>query len=232
MLTLKNSYYFSLIIQLISLVLFLFTFSSEVEPHKILLKNAYNLECFVSVVELIGYFILGYYLHTKTNLTALRYGDWFVTTNMMLVSLSLFLMFNNVYYDKSLSENEKQENLKKYTFEYLQENYGTEFLKIMFFNTFMLVFGLMGELKFLDKYVSLFIGLILFGLSFYYVVTNFAENILINNIVLGVFIFIWLLYAIAFMMKFEQKNIAYNILDLISKNMFGVFLFSYMKYIV
>jgi len=213
-------------------VLFLFTFSSEVEPHKILLKNAYNLECFVSVVELIGYFILGYYLHTKTNLTALRYGDWFVTTNMMLVSLSLFLMFNNVYYDKSLSENEKQENLKKYTFEYLQENYGTEFLKIMFFNTFMLVFGLMGELKFLDKYVSLFIGLILFGLSFYYVVTNFAENILINNIVLGVFIFIWLLYAIAFMMKFEQKNIAYNILDLISKNMFGVFLFSYMKYIV
>ena len=99
MLTLKNSYYFSLIIQLISLVLFLFTFSSEVEPHKILLKNAYNLECFVSVVELIGYFILGYYLHTKTNLTALRSGDWFVTTNMMLVSLSLFLMFNKSLID-------------------------------------------------------------------------------------------------------------------------------------
>ena len=230
MLTIQNSYTFSLFVQCLSILIFYLTYNLETKPFMILLNNAYLLEYIVSIIEFFGYILLGYYLNTKTNLTLLRYADWFVTTNILLVSLSLFLIFNNIYCDEYLSLTEKNHKLEQYTFQFLQKEYMSEFLKIMFFNTSMLIFGFLGELNVIQKNISLGFGLMFFALSFYYVVTNFAKNFLINNVVLGIFIFIWLLYAVAFTMKFDQKNIAYNFLDLISKNMFGIFLFFYMKY--
>ena len=95
----------------------------------------------------------------------------------------------------------------------------------------MLIFGFLGELNYLNKYVSLILGLFFFTLSFKYIFDNFVQFNFINYITLGIFIFIWLLYAVAFLLDFNTKNIAYNLLDLISKNCFGIFLFFYLYYL-
>ena len=87
----------------------------------------------------------------------------------------------------------------------------------------MLIFGFLGEINFLNKYISLTIGLFFFTLSFKYIFDNFIQFNYINYITLSIFTFIWLLYAVAFLLDFNTKNIAYNLLDLISKNCFGIF---------
>ena len=232
MFTIESSYYFSLFIQAITLLIFYLTVSSiYYKPQFILLENAYFIEYVVSIIEFIGYIILGFYIGSKSNITTIRYLDWFITTNMLLVSLSLFSLFNNIYYDPKKSELEKYDQLKKFDFNFIKQEYGDIFLKIFTANTLMLIFGFLGELKFLNKYISLTIGLFFFTLSFKYIFDNFIQFNYINYITLSIFIFIWLLYAVAFLLDFNSKNIAYNLLDLISKNCFGIFLFFYLYYL-
>lgn len=232
MFTIESSYYFSLFIQAITLLIFYLTVSSiYYKPQFILLENAYFIEYVVSIIEFIGYIILGFYIGSKSNITTIRYLDWFITTNMLLVSLSLFSLFNNIYYDPKKSELEKYDLLQKFDFNFIKQEYGDIFLKIFTANTLMLIFGFLGELKFLNKYISLTIGLFFFTLSFKYIFDNFIQFNYINYITLSIFIFIWLLYAVAFLLDFNTKNIAYNLLDLISKNCFGIFLFFYLYYL-
>jgi hypothetical protein len=232
MFTIESSYYFSLFIQAITLLIFYLTVSSiYYKPQFILLENAYFIEYVVSIIEFIGYIILGFYIGSKSNITTIRYLDWFITTNMLLVSLSLFSLFNNIYYDPKKSELEKYHQLKKFDFNFIKQEYGDIFLKIFTANTLMLIFGFLGELKFLNKYISLTIGLFFFTLSFKYIFDNFIQFNYINYITLSIFVFIWLLYAVAFLLDFNTKNIAYNLLDLISKNCFGIFLFFYLYYL-
>lgn len=232
MFTIESSYYFSLFIQGITLLIFYLTVSSiYYKPQFILLENAYFIEYVVSIIEFIGYIILGFYIGSKSNITTIRYLDWFITTNMLLVSLSLFSLFNNIYYDPKKSELEKYDLLQKFDFNFIKQEYGDIFLKIFTANTLMLIFGFLGEVKFLNKYISLTIGLFFFTLSFKYIFDNFIQFNYINYITLSIFIFIWLLYAVAFLLDFNTKNIAYNLLDLISKNCFGIFLFFYLYYL-
>ncbi len=232
MFTIESSYYFSLFIQAITLLIFYLTISSiYYKPQFILLENAYFIEYVVSIIEFIGYIILGFYIGSKSNITTIRYLDWVITTNMLLVSLSLFSLFNNIYYDPTKSELEKYDQLKKFDIHFITQKYGDIFLKIFTANTLMLIFGFLGEIKFLNKYISLTIGLFFFTLSFKYIFDNFILFNYINYITLGIFIFIWLLYAVAFLLDFNTKNIAYNLLDLISKNCFGIFLFLYLYYL-
>ena len=232
MFTIESSYYFSLFIQAITLLIFYLTVSSiYYKPQFILLENAYFIEYMVSIIEFIGYIILGFYIGSKSNITTIRYLDWFITTNMLLVSLSLFSLFNNIYYDTKKSELEKYDELKKFDLNFIKQEYGDIFLKIFTANTLMLIFGFLGEINFFNKYISLTIGLFFFTLSFKYIFDNFIQFNYINYITLGIFIFIWLLYAVAFLLDFNTKNIAYNLLDLISKNCFGIFLFFYLYYL-
>ena len=120
---------------------------------------------------------------------------------------------------------------KKFDFNFIKQEYGDIFLKIFTSNTLMLIFGFLNEINFLNKYISLTFGVFFFTLSFKYIFDNFIQYNYINYITLSIFIFIWLLYAVAFLFDFHTKNIAYNLLDLISKNCFGIFLFFYLYYL-
>lgn len=224
MLTVENTYIFSVLIQIVSLVIFFLTYELELPPEKVLLKNAYKLEIYVSVIELLGYLVLGYYINTKTNLTALRYGDWFITTSFLLVSLSKFLLYNKLK-NNNVDDEKTKENLKKYDFKHFVGEYSKTLVNILCMNTAMLVLGLMGEIKYMNAGISLIIGMILFLMTFHSIFKNFVGTVLVNQIVFSVFVFIWFFYAVAYVADFKTKNIAYNILDLISKNLFGVFLY-------
>mgnify|MGYP001462216538 CR=1 FL=1 len=85
MFTIESSYYFSLFVQAITLLIFYLTISSiYYQPQFILLENAYFIEYTVSIIEFIGYIILGFYINSKFNITTIRYADWFITTGQMI----------------------------------------------------------------------------------------------------------------------------------------------------
>ena len=93
----------------------------------------------------------------------------------------------------------------------------------------MLFIGYLQELKLISLAISTVVGFFFFGLLFlkmfvYYVKTNSA-----NYLIFYLMLFIWALYGIAALYKNKIKNASYNILDIFSKNFFGLFL-AYLVY--
>ena len=214
MLTVKNTYYMSVCIQFALLVFMLYHQGLVVSPELEILKKAYNLEFFVSIVEFAVYLFIGYNLNT--NITTIRYTDWFITTNVLLITLSYLFLYNNYKVEKNTTALASDE--------YLKDHYFDIFTVIIIFNSLMLMLGYAGEMKIIPKDYGLIGGMVFFVLSFYTIYSNFVKNNFTNFLYLIVFIFIWLLYAVAYLFKYKEKNIAYNLLDLVSKNLFGLFI--------
>ena len=214
MLTVRNTYYMSLYIQFALLLFMLYHQGLVVSPELEILKKAYNLEFFVSIVEFVVYVFIGYNLNQ--NLMAIRYTDWFITTNVLLVTLSYLFLYNKYKVEKNTTALASDE--------YLKDHYFDIFTIIIFFNSLMLMIGYAGEMKIIPKDYGLIGGMVFFVLSFYTIYSNFVKNNSTNMFYLSIFIFIWLLYAVAYLFKYKEKNIAYNLLDLVSKNLFGLFI--------
>ena len=159
------------------------------------------------------------------NITPYRYLDWIITTPTMLITLLAYLS------DKDKS------NLK----EYLSKN-KLFISKIIILNMSMMLFGLAGELNYINYNSSIMIGFIPFIYYFKLIYDKYLSNNTdtetetdietetktktdTEKVKLYWFFFtIWTLYGIVAFLPYEQKNIAYNILDLFSKNLFSVFL--------
>jgi len=185
-----------------------------VPPELEILKKAYNLEFYVSIIEFSVYLFMGYYLNK--NVMSIRYTDWFITTNVLLVTLSYLFLYNNYKLEKNTTALASDE--------YLKNNYFNIFTTIIIFNSLMLMIGFAGETKIIPKKYGLIGGMVFFILSFYTIYNNFVKNNFDNLFYLLIFIFIWLLYAVAYLFNYKEKNIAYNLLDLVSKNLFGLFI--------
>ena len=98
-------------------------------------------------------------------------------------------------------------------------------------NAFMLILGFLGELKLIKKYLATIFGF--FGLigAFYLIYRNFVGEKLINNYLFWFNFILWSLYGLAYMLSFKNKNIFYNILDVFSKNINGLFILAYILYV-
>jgi hypothetical protein len=90
----------------------------------------------------------------------------------------------------------------------------------------MLLFGYLGESKIISSMKGLLLGFFFYAAMLLYM----YMYIIPKGCSLAVFIIfavIWTGYGIAYMLKEEEKNIAYNILDIMSKAVFGVVLWMY-----
>ena len=213
-----SSYYLSVLIQFATFFIQLYGYLLPVDSKLLPLKYALNTEFFVSIIELLVYLWIGFNLSNLSLVMKKRYMDWFITTNAMLIALSLLFIFYNQ------QEAKRQESEKQHTFKSLiKENKG-KFIPILIFNTLMLITGYLGETKIISKIYSFTIGFVFFILSFYYLFDNFAKYSDNGKRVFYIIATIWSLYGIAHLLGKINKNTAYNILDLISKNVLGVFL--------
>ena len=206
---LYESAYFSLIFQFIIGIINIYGLNIDVPPDKKIFKDILKLEFGVQIIEFIFYFWMIINFELIKNITPYRYLDWIITTPTMLITLISYL------------NNKEDSSLK----EFLSKN-KLFVSKIVILNIIMMLFGLAGELNYMDYNTSIIIGFILFIYYFKsiydkYLITNTNSN---KTKLYWFFFIIWTLYGVVAFLPYEQKNTAYNILDLFSKNLFSVFL--------
>lgn len=205
------STYFSIIIQVITGIINLWGLHINIDDNKKIFKDLLNIELFIQNIELVFYIWMANNLNIIQNITPYRYLDWIITTPTMLITLMAFL--------------DKDKNKDNNLYNYIQKN-KYFIIKIIVLNLIMLLFGLAGELKYLDYNSAIILGFIPFIYYFklihdkYIIKKSSSENV---NTYWFYFI-IWSLYGIVAFLSYEYKNSAYNIIDLFSKNFFSVFL--------
>lgn len=203
------STYLSIIIQVITGIINLWGLHLNVDDNKKIFKDLLNVELFIQNIELVFYIWMANNLNMIQNITPYRYLDWIITTPTMLITLMAFL------------DKDKNSNL----YNYIQKN-KYFIIKIIVLNLIMLLFGLAGELKYLDYDSAIILGFIPFIYYFKLIHDKYiTEKTSSENVNTYWFYFIiWSLYGIVAFLSYEYKNSAYNIIDLFSKNFFSVFL--------
>ena len=95
---------------------------------------------------------------------------------------------------------------------------------LLFLNVLMLFFGYLGEMGVLSIPVSVLFGFVPFVVYFYLIYEYFAKFTELGTILFWVFSGIWSLYGFSALLPYYEKNISYNVLDIVSKNFFELFL--------
>jgi bacteriorhodopsin len=201
--TTKNTFFTSY------LILFGYTIITLVEAIRTpstLIRHIMNIETAVSLVAGLVY---GYLVEEVRKpgadlkkITQIRYFDWSITTPLILLVILLF--YNG----------EAAIDYKIY-------------LGLVGLNAGMLYSGYLGESGAIHKMTGGIAGFLFFGamVGLFYSCCVPREK---NPIVFWIFALLWALYGVAYYMEDEEtKNISYNVLDVISKALFGVVLWSY-----
>jgi hypothetical protein len=205
----------SIVIQVLTGIIEFISLFIKVPVRFLFLKQLLFLELFVQFIEGLFYIQWFYNFKSILNITPQRYFDWVITTPTMLINLIFYLIF--------LERKDKNTSNKLNFFDL----FNTEFysiITILLLNWGMLLFGYLGEISAIPVLLGVSLGFILFLIYYYIIYTKYA--VLTNDglkIFFYFFIF-WSLYGIVAVLPYKIKNICYNILDLFSKNFFGLFL--------
>lgn len=150
--------------------------------------------------------------HAVETMAVTRYYDWAITTPLMLISLSAYLI-----YKQGMPQGGILDVIRKYK---------SQVIRIVIFNAIMLLAGYLGEIGVIPREYALIIGSVAFIATFRIIYKEMggAGSSLFNIVAV-----VWGLYAVAYMLPNVQKNIMYNGLDLISKNFFAIILTNEIK---
>lgn len=218
----KSSAYFSFAIQIIvGLItisgLFLKLKQQDKSLHEVLLMDTV-----VQFIEAAFYVWLIYSFSTLNNriITSRRYIDWVITTPIMLITTVIYMKYNTYKKDGDI------DNLKKLSLNSFMKENTQDIIKLVGYNFLMLAFGFLGETRRLPLYISTTIGFIFFTLNFNLIYTKYAANTTsINMNLFNFLLVVWGLYGVAAVMPLVSKNVMYNLLDIVSKNFYGLYIY-------
>jgi hypothetical protein len=182
----------------------------KVPPREEVLIDVLKIETLVQTVQFAMYI----YIYKKMVLSTMavdRYKDWFISTPLMLFTTMLYFSYNRTKEKITITSFVKQ-NQKV-------------ILQILFFNFLMLLFGLLGELNYISLTKATTLGFMAYGVSFYLVYKHFVEGVPQNKPLFNFFALIWGLYGVVYWLPVVEKNVAFNGLDILAKNFFGIYLF-------
>ena len=210
---------FSLIIQLVTGIIDFYAINLTIPSSFILIRELLIIELIVQIIEFSFYIWMLFKFSMIKNITSFRYYDWMLTTPTMLITFMFFLNFlsnqeQNIISDSFLTEFKKQWKLV---------------LNVILLNWGMLICGYLGEKNVFSYLTTTLVGFVPFLLMFYIIYKNFAIHTSQGRKIFWYFSGIWAIYGIAAIMPYKIKNSMYNILDIFSKNFFGLFL-SYVLY--
>ena len=206
----------SLIVQLLTGLVSAGGIFVKLEEKDLILHDVLLIETIVQLVEGLFYIYIAYAIKSIKNdsITSRRYFDWIITTPIMLLSTIMFMEY----------ESSKKINETITTKKVLTDN-KKELIKIGLYNFGMLAFGYLGETNIISKQIGIPIGFGFFGLSFYEIWDKFAYKTEKTRNLYYFLIGVWSLYGVAAMLPILPKNIMYNILDIIAKNFYGLYIF-------
>jgi bacteriorhodopsin len=186
----------------------------KVDESDQILQKIMGLELIVQIIEFGFYIFFVTYFNLET-LAISRYSDWIISTPTMLFTMATYFFY----------EEQKEKNISENSLLDFALNKKWILLEIFFFNFCMLAFGYLGETKVIDRYTAFTLGSACFARSFYILYTEFADKSMIGKQLFSLLCVIWGLYGVSFLTPIIQKNISYNILDIIAKNFFGLYLY-------
>tara|TARA_B100000424_G_scaffold238542_1_gene204679 strand:+ start:647 stop:1330 length:684 start_codon:yes stop_codon:yes gene_type:complete len=213
----KNTMLISFFAQIITLFIGVTAQFLELSKKHRILKQALALENIVQFVEGCFYlwFILFYIKNVdKTDIAKYRYYDWFITTPTMILSSIVYFQYNN-------TKNTYKEGFTLLEFIKTDKE---NIIEISLYNFAMLIFGYLQEIGLINLLLSTGFGFLFFGLMFYKIYEYYAKKSSSNLFIFFIMLSIWSIYGIAALFKFNIKNAFYNILDIFSKNFYGLFL--------
>jgi bacteriorhodopsin len=204
-----KSGWFSLCIQIATLIIDTYALSIEIPPSLHLVKQLLWVEYIVNLIEGSFYVWMVFHFTKIKNITVVRYYDWIITTPIMLFTYSMYVL------------HQKEAFSDLYTA--VDENKGV-LGAIVVLNWTMLLFGYLSEIGKMDARISTPLGFIPFTLMFYLIYDNFSKYTSVGVKTFYYMTFIWGLYGVAALLSYTTKNVMYNLLDLFSKNFFALFL--------
>jgi len=213
------SVFISLLVQFSTLLLDLYAVNLEYKPEDMILQGLIGIEIFVQFIEVIFYLWLFNNFNTATNITSKRYYDWILTTPAMLFVLIVYLDYMNNMQVIAKKDESAMDVLYE-TFNRNSENW----FYIMAMNFMMLFFGYLGATGIINKYITTTLGFGFFSAYFYFIYENYAKYSSNSRILFYMFTVLWSLYGINTLNPYIIKNVNYNILDIFSKNFFGIYL--------
>jgi bacteriorhodopsin len=201
--------YSSLFIQFITGVIDVSALSIDVPSDKMIFKDLLKVELVVQLIEFVFYLWMILNLTTIKNITPYRYLDWFITTPIMLITFIAYL------------DNNQYTTLSHFIFDNI-----LIISELVFLNMLMLLFGFLAELNIIPYTIGITLGFIPFIYYFKRIYDIYIKKNTSNDKVklYWFFLIIWTIYGIAALTTYTVKNTMYNMLDLFSKNGFGLFL--------
>ena len=221
---------YSLGAQVFTGVVDLLALQVDVDPKDFVVKQLLGLELVVQMIEAVFYIWMVKSFHKVDEITKFRYYDWVLSTSIMLYTLIIYLVY---------LQNEDENKGK--TLSQIQEEHKSTIQTVLLLNLLMMMFGYLGEIKKLDVKLSVNIGFLPFLTYFKIIYDKYVradvldkKNVSDENKkqirqLFWYFFIFWSMYGVAAYMPYKPKNVAYNVLDLFSKNFFGLFL-SYQVY--
>lgn len=194
------------------------------EEHGIL-KDILMMETIVQVIEASFYVWLVFNFRNIQKMASKRYYDWVITTPLMLLATIIYMKY------LELSENQKdpQGTIIKFK-DFISDN-AVNITKITVSNFLMLLLGYLGEIDVMSIVNSVIVGTLFFIYTFYVIWDEYAKYSKEGSMLFYFLFVVWGLYAVAALMKAKYKNISYNLLDIVSKNFYGLYIYYVIKMI-
>jgi hypothetical protein len=206
----------SVIVQMLTGLVDIHAMTLSMLPTHAVVQQILNIEVFVQFVELIFYVWFIAFNVKPEAMAPIRYFDWVITTPTMLFTTTVFMKYKEYI---ETAQHSEPLTVKRFISEEKQNIIG-----IFFCNLCMLVFGYLGETSVIPKSIALIGGFIAFAGSFRIIYKDYASKSSHGRKLYVVLLFVWALYGVAFMLNTVAKNVAYNFLDIVSKNFFGLYL--------
>jgi bacteriorhodopsin len=213
----KRTIYFSLFAQILTTVISMDGFNYELNGKDKILKDILLLETFVQIIEAIFYVWVILSLKDLNIMAPRRYIDWMLTTPTMLLSTIIFMEY---------LKNNGEIRFKDFIYTHKKN-----IIKITMYNALMLLFGFLGETGRIDKNISIPVGFFFFYMSFKIIYEEYAKHSELGTKLFKFLVVCWALYGISAMSDIKTKNVAYNLLDIVSKNFYGLFIYYYILHI-
>lgn len=232
---LLKTVYLSLFVQILTGITDIYVLFA-VTGEKLILKALLLLEIIVQAIEGTFYVWMASLFSTIKDVTPNRYFDWALSTPIMLFTLCIYLDYlkkdkeENVEKEPLQNHAEKKEKNEKNETSWINlivtkfNEHKKTLIPIFILNWLMLLLGYFGEIGMINNIFAVFLGFIPFIAYYAIIYFKFARYTNTGKVLFWWFALIWAFYGKAALMSYYWKNITYNVLDIFSKNFFGLYL--------